>query len=145
MKTKNGWKKSTIIIFLLGCIGSIFYYSWIHNPGLETETYLPLWIRKWSNEYYNLRTAVPFVVLGFLLEVWQRLSTVSGSVNRSPFRLKTLIIITLVVCLAEGGQFFIATRQPDFMDVFFGISGGILGCFVYHLIQKINLLFSKNA
>ncbi|OXA74389.1 hypothetical protein B0A67_01010 [Flavobacterium aquidurense] len=145
MKTQNVWKKSTIIIFLLVCTGSIFYYSWIHNPGLETETYLPLWIRKWSNEYYNLRTAVPFVVLGYLLEVWQRLSNAAGAANQSPFRLKNFIIIAVVVCLAEGGQFFIATRQPDFMDVFFGISGGIFGCFVYHLIQKINLLFSKNA
>jgi glycopeptide antibiotics resistance protein len=145
MKIKNAQKKSFIIIFLMVCVGGIFYYSWIHNPGLETETYLPLWIRKWSNKYYNLRTAVPFVVLGYLLEVWEKLSNPSGTVNKFPFRLKTLLIAALVVGLAEGGQFFIATRQPDFMDVFFGILGSVFGCLVYHLIQKINLLFSKNA
>jgi hypothetical protein len=145
MKIKNVWKKSIIIIILLVCTDSIFYYSWIYNPGLETETYLPLWIRKWSNEYYNLRTAVPFVVLGYLLEVWQGLSNAAATTNKSSFLLKTVIITAVVVCLAEGGQFFIATRQPDFMDVFFGISGGVLGCLVYHLIQKINFLFSKNA
>jgi hypothetical protein len=145
MKIKNMWRKSIVIIILLVCTDSIFYYSWIHNPGLETETYLPLWIRKWSNEYYNLRTAVPFVVLGYLLEVWQGLSNAAATTNKSSFLLKTVIITAVVVCLAEGGQFFIATRQPDFRDVFFGISGGILGCLVYHLIQKINFLFSKNA
>jgi len=143
MKIKNARKKSIIILFLLVCTGSIFYYSWIHNPGLETETYLPLWIRNWSNEYFNLRTAVPFVALGYLLEVWQGLS--NAAATQSPFRLKTIVITAVVVCMAEGGQFFIATRQPDFMDIFFGISGGILGCLAYHLIQKINFLFSKNA
>ena len=145
MKIKNVWRMSIVIVFLLVCIGSIFYYSWIHNPGLETETYLPLWIRKWSNEYYNLRTAIPFVILGYLLEVWQGLSNTAATANRFAFRLKTVIIIAVVVCLAEGGQFFIATRQPDFRDVFFGISGGVLGYLMYHLIQKINFLFSKNA
>jgi len=145
MKKKNVREKSIIIIFLLGCIGSIFYYSWIHSPGLETETYLPFWLREWSNEYYNLRTAVPFVVLGFLLEVWQRFSHNAEPVNSVPFRLKNFIITTLVVCLAEGGQFFIVTRQPDFMDVFFGIVGGVTGSLVYYLIEKINLLFRKNA
>ena len=145
MKIKNVRRKSIVIVFLLVCTGIIFYYSWIHNPGLETETYLPLWIRKWSNEYYNLRTAVPFVVLGFLLEVWQRLSNAAATANRCAFRLKTILIIVVVVCLAEGGQFFIATRQPDFMDVLFGVSGGIFGCLVYHIIQKTNFLFSKNA
>jgi hypothetical protein len=34
----------------------------------NSSPYFPLWLRDWSNEYFNLRTAVPFVIWVFLLE-----------------------------------------------------------------------------
>jgi hypothetical protein len=48
----------------------IFYFSWIPDSNLKSESYLPLWILNWSNYYFNLRTAVPFVVFGFLLDAY---------------------------------------------------------------------------
>jgi hypothetical protein len=48
---------------------SVFYFSWLPSPDLGKESYLPLWLSVWGNYYYNLRTAVPFVGIGFLMEV----------------------------------------------------------------------------
>jgi hypothetical protein len=68
---KNGSSNQYGIVVLLILIGvGIFYFSWIPDSDLKSEGYLPLWVLNWSNYYFNLRTAVPFVVFGFLLDVY---------------------------------------------------------------------------
>jgi glycopeptide antibiotics resistance protein len=140
------WKRTIVISLFLLVVGSVFYYSWLPYSNLRTESYLPKWILKWSNEYVNLRTAVPFVALGYLLEVWTRLSKKNNFKKNAPFQSRTVLIAVLIVCLAEGGQFLITDRHPDVMDIFFGILGSCCGIFCHYLIQKINLLFfNRNA
>jgi glycopeptide antibiotics resistance protein len=139
-------RKSILFAFLL-CVFVILYYSWLPDPRLEKETYLPLWIRNWSNYYFNIRTAIPFLFLGFLLEAWSSIPTRFFIVqNSSPFRIRNTFIAALVVCLAEGGQFFVLNRQPDSLDIVFGILGSTCGSVIYYCIKKItNLFFSKHA
>ncbi len=138
-------QKSIVFAFLL-CVAGIFYYSWLPNPRFDTETYLPLWLLNWSNTYFNLRTAIPFIPLGYLLETWVSITTkVYVTKSSLLFRIKTILIATIVVCLAEGGQFFIRNRNPDSLDIVFGILGSVTGSCTYNIIQKINLLFTKNA
>ncbi len=139
-------KQKSIFLAVLLCVAGIFYYSWLPNPRFETETYMPLWLLRWSNTYFNMRTAIPFIPLGYLTAAWVSIPN-KALVTKSSlfFRIKTFLLAIIVVCLAEGGQYFLKDRHPDLMDVFFGLLGSVAGSCMYHLIQKINLLLTKNA
>lgn len=132
--------KSILVAFLLSVAG-IFYYSWLPNPTLDTETYLPLWIRNWSNTFYNLRTAVPFFAFGYLLEAWFFNSNRYRILKKNTsYRFYSITISIVVILIAEGGQFFLEQRHPDVMDVFFGVLGSVSGMLFY---QFISILFGK--
>lgn len=133
------YKKGIVVLFIILILLLIFYYSWLPDSGLKTETYLPKWLLKWSNHYFNLRTAIPFVPFGFLLEVLTNTSKKKSLSNQSciaPFRVQNICIAALVVCTAEGGQFFVSNRNPDILDVIFGVLGSILGGIIYYLTKK---------
>lgn len=129
--------------FLLFIVLSIFYFSWIPDTSLHSESYLPSWLVDWSNVNYNLRTAIPFIFFGLLLET----RVVSSSTPTNQFslitiRIRHLGLSCLVVLLAELGQFF-CNRHPDILDVFFGLIGSIAGGFIYYSLRKtIQLIFT---
>jgi glycopeptide antibiotics resistance protein len=128
--------KKTVVLLLSLFIGAVFYFSWLPNPDFRTESYLPLWLSECSNYYYNLRTAIPFVASGFLIEVVTcKNSSIENSKSRVGLFIQNISIATTIVCTAEGGQFLIHSRSPDFMDVFFGIVGSTIGSLGYHTIQ----------
>jgi glycopeptide antibiotics resistance protein len=128
--------KSFLLLVLAICVFGVFYFSWLPKPDLCTETYLPSWLRNWSNYYYNLRTAVPFVAIGFLLEVARgRNSRTGTSTKRYRLFFQNTGIAAVVVCIAEGGQFLLKNRSPDWMDVFFGIVGNVIGSLLYYILQ----------
>jgi len=132
-----------VLLLLFLVIGAVFYFSWLSDPGFAGETYLPRWLLNWSNQYYNLRTAVPFLALGFLLEVYTEHSDVNDLSNNSNRKLnfiQNIVFAAIIVCIAEGGQFVIQRRSPDLADVFFGIAGSIIGALGYNLLKKL-----KNA
>nr|WP_315184856.1 hypothetical protein [uncultured Flavobacterium sp.] len=141
-KKKIAWQRKTIVVAFLCCVAGIFYYSWLPDAKLGNETYLPLWLRNWSNTYFNLRTAIPFVALGFLLEAWASIPTRFFSVkSSSPFRIRNTCIATVIICLAEGGQFFVLNRHPDSLDIAFGILGSTCGNIIYYCIKNFTKLF----
>lgn len=147
LRTHKKTLQIVVLLLLLFLVGAVFYYSWLPDPRLEGETYLPLWLRNWSNTYFNLRTAIPFIALGFLLQAWHSITYKSSSRKKAlPFWVINTAIAAMVVCLAEGGQFFILNRHPDFMDVVFGILGSLSGNLLYYLTKTFLQLFStKNA
>jgi glycopeptide antibiotics resistance protein len=99
---------------------------------------LPKWLLNWSDHYYNLRTAIPFLAVGFLLEAYsQNKSSNELKYSKNLIFLKNLGITTIIVCIAEGGQFLIRKRNPDLMDVFYGILGSLIGAFVFNLLKKL--------
>ena len=99
------------------------------------ESYLPMWLLNWSNKYYNLRTAIPFLALGFLLEIY---TEYNGFNNNKKLNFKqNIVFAAIIVCVAEGGQFIIQRRNPDLMDVFYGIAGSIIGAVSYNLLKKL--------
>lgn len=134
-------KGKIISVALILCILFIFYYSWLPDASLYSETYLPKWIINWSNENYNLRTAVPFILLGFLLE---ELSFLVLKVNykQSTFSIRKLHLgfTLLVVLIAETGQIFCG-RNPDVLDVGYGFLGSFIGGIIYYLCKKLIQLF----
>jgi glycopeptide antibiotics resistance protein len=130
--------KKIVLLLLFFVVGAVFYFSWLPDPSFKNETYLPNWLLNWSNYHYNLRTAIPFVALGFLLEAstQNKSSTKKNHIKKLNF-LKNLGIAATIVCLAEGGQFLIQKRSQDLIDVFYGILGSLIGAFVYNLCNRL--------
>lgn len=139
--------KKIVLFLLLFIIGAVLYFSWLPDPSLRSETYLPNWLLNWSNHYYNLRTAIPFVAVGFLLEAYTQHIVSNGmNQNKDSNFMQNLGIATIIVCLAEGGQFLIQKRSPDLMDVFFGILGSFMGGLGYYLVNTLmNVKRIRNA
>jgi VanZ family protein len=137
MDTRINWKRNFIILFFFLITLSIFYFSWIPDSHFKSETYLPLWLRNWSNSYYNLRTAIPFIAFGFFLAASFSSKPQSKKKNSILIWFWYSIIAFAVACLAEVGQFFILNRHPDIMDVCFAIVGSQLGFLIYFLFVKI--------
>jgi glycopeptide antibiotics resistance protein len=130
--------KTILHLLVVACISAVFYFSWLPSPDMGTEGYLPSWLLDWSNYYYNLRTAVPFVAIGFLLEMTSRIKNPTAALKKKPrLFIKNISISAAVVCFAEGGQFLIQNRSPDFMDVLFGILGSGIGSLGYYVLQLL--------
>jgi hypothetical protein len=69
---------------------------------------LLLIVVNWSNYYYNLPTALPFVAFGFLFEAFIFLwFSPKRPTNAFTSWAKNTCSSIVIVCLAEGGQFFI--------------------------------------
>ena len=97
-----------ISIFVIAI--SIFYFSWLPSGEFGDETYLPQWLLNWCNTYYNLRTAIPFVILSFLMTLKYK-------------AMHVLIICLVLLTVAELGQYFRPNRSPDYRDIFYGLLG----------------------
>jgi VanZ family protein len=132
--------KRGVFFILLFFIAAVFYFSWLPDPSFKKETYLPGWLLNWCNHYYNLQTAIPFLAVGFLLEAYtQKMNSVEIYYNKNLNFIQNIGIATIIVCIAEGGQFFIRKRNPDLVDVFYGILGSFIGGLGYYLV---NIVFS---
>jgi hypothetical protein len=104
---------------------------------LTSESYLPAWLRDWSNSYFNADRR-SFRTIWFLLEaVPLRMKKSKKSINTFGSWFKNGCISTAVVCLAEGGQFFILNRHPDAMDVLFGIVGNQMGLLYFSFFKAL--------
>ena len=129
-------KRIIFFIFLFLSIFCVFYFSWLPNPSFKNQSYLPLFIVKWSDEFVRLRTAVPFVLIGFCLNYLL--------IKSQYARWKGLFISLIIVSVAEIGQFFLPHRFPDFMDVVFAQLGSLLGMKLLACYNKIIQFFQVN-
>ena len=113
-------------------ISLVFYFSWIPNPNIGLKPYFPHWLGAWTNKNGNLRTAVPFIFLGALLEL--------GFVNIEENwkkRINILILLTVIVFIAELGQLFLPQRHFDIADILWGIFGSMIGLYVGNISKRI--------
>lgn len=123
-----------LLVLLIVAIFTVFYFSWLPDPKLGSEKYIPTVILNWSNTYFNIRTAIPFLFIGFLLELISK--NKSNQEKIKGFFKHTLVSASLV-CFVEIGQHFILNRHPDIMDVLFGIIGSVIGGLLYFSLSLL--------
>jgi glycopeptide antibiotics resistance protein len=114
--------KYIVWVLILLVILSVLYFSWVPNPDIGSMSIFPEWLGSWTNTNGNLRTAVPFFVLGLILE----LCLISKKKIQQP-RWFVIMSLSMLVTFAEVGQLFLPKRHFDIMDIFWGIAGSISG------------------
>jgi glycopeptide antibiotics resistance protein len=108
---------STIVLLAL-----ILLFSWLPNPNIGSLPFFPRTIGQWINHYGNLRTAVPFFIVGCILEI-----CFVEDVDQKKKRRQILAGLFLLVTFAEVGQLFLANRHFDLWDIFWGTAGAVVG------------------
>lgn len=126
-----------VLVLLLLVIAVVFYFSWLPDPDFVKETYLPKWLLNWSNHNYNLRTAVPFVAIGFLLQAYTNHKSLNILNNKNLNFIENIGFAAIIVCIAEGGQLLLQKRNSDFTDIIYGIMGSLIGTMLYNLLKKL--------
>lgn len=109
----------------------VFYLSWLPNPDFKAHWYFPSWLTQWTNKHGQLRTAVPFILLGFIIEFFLTSRT------QVQQRLLIWLGLLLIVTLAEVGQLFLPNRHFDWMDIFYGGAGAALGMIGSNQLAKL--------
>lgn len=110
--------------FILVGLG-VLLLSWLPNPDVGNVLPVPAVIRQWVNANSNLRTAVPFVLLGMLGE-----GLLPRHRSNLMARLKMGGVLLLLVVIAELGQLWLPKRHFDWGDIGYGALGIILGMVV---------------
>lgn len=133
------WKTALFQTALL-LIGTaiVFYLSWLPKPDIGRLPYFPGWLGKWIDANGNLRTAVPFVFLGGMMEIgfYKKI--------KAPKRLLFILsVLFLIVSAAEIGQLFIPGRHFDWIDIAWGTAGSIAGIMIAALFLTYKFHLSK--
>lgn len=132
-----------IIVVLIGA-GLIFYLSWVNNPDLAHVWFIPKWLGKWTDtrSHQNIRTAVPFVFLGLIIEFFdypKRFSAVRWTV--------WWLVLVGVVVIAELGQLLRPFRTFSWSDIGWGAVGAFVGLLIGRilssLVKRINAQINK--
>ncbi|OYU93078.1 MAG: hypothetical protein CFE21_21890 [Bacteroidetes bacterium B1(2017)] len=116
--------KIILLFTWTACVFSIFYFSWVPSPELGQTGMLPLWLAEWTDANENLRTAVPFLILGILSVLLQFKKTQV---------LRFGIIGAMVI---ESVQLLMPERSFDMADVAFAVIGLILGIVIGMLLDR---------
>ena len=128
-------------LLVLGA-GLVLYLSWQPHPQMATDWFIPRRVAAWADENRNdtIRTAVPFVALGWLLGGWLALQ------NR-PWRQWPLAwaALLVLVTIAEVGQLFLARRSFDLGDIGWGAAGALLGLSTAAALRGLYLVVRKEA
>jgi len=112
-------RRILIAALVFGLLLLCLYLAWRPSPKLSDLWFIPTEFARWADAQYNLRTAFPFVGLGFLGAL---------VVGDSWCRLRLLAILLFAFSiLLEVGQLFIPSRSPNFEDIFFGCAGALIG------------------
>jgi hypothetical protein len=111
-----------VLLFLsAGLVGVILLASWAPDSRMTALRWIPSWLANWADRDPNLRTAIPFIPLAFLL--------VRGFAMSNLKRPLAWAVGVSGVCLAfsELGQVFLPLRTADLMDLLWGGVGILLG------------------
>lgn len=136
--------KAILLVFF---ILSVFYFSWLTDSEFTNESYLPSSIIRLANTYFNIRTAVPFIFISYLIADFNLFNSsyFFRRIHHLKFYkfLQVILFCTLIVGFAEFGQLFIKNRFTDINDIFFGITGSLIGLVINFYKDKLKQFFFK--
>jgi glycopeptide antibiotics resistance protein len=105
---------------------SVLFFSWLPHPSFRELSFFPNWLVKWTDEYGNLRTAVPFVPLSIFLKTTIRKSYC--------FCFCTCVCLAMI---AEIGQLLLPLRNFDVMDVGYASMGSLIGLCILFILNVL--------
>ncbi|MCA0365862.1 MAG: hypothetical protein LCH67_17615 [Bacteroidetes bacterium] len=121
MDLRRKWFKVTSWVLIGVLMGFTLYCSWVPLPQMEKMGIFPGWLSAWADAPQNqdLRTAVPFLFMGFLISLRFK-------------KIRLWLGITLAgasLLLAEAGQLFLVKRHFSWLDIGYGLAGLLIGTF----------------
>ena len=129
---KRPWRwRAAVILTLAGVLmGLIMAASWAPESQMTKLRWLPEWVAILADRAPNLRTAVPFFPLAFLL--------VFGFTGRNVRWPVFGAVLTSVICLllSEFGQKFLPHRTADVKDLMWGGVGIVIGTSLASRVKK---------
>lgn len=118
----------------------VLLLSWLPNPVLGHYGFLPDWLAHWTDAEANdrIRTGVPFLFLGCI-------AGYDLVIARRNWRgwLKTLLMLTGIVFMAEAGQLILPHRSFDLGDVAWGAAGATAGLAIAQLLYQLAQFIKK--
>lgn len=127
------------LIYLSLLLGAalIFLLSWLPNPRISTYGFFPALLGQWvdAGANVNIRTAVPFVLLGLLSSVYLGITRQ----HWSHWVGLTLGFVS-VVFVAELGQLHLPQRHFDWCDITWGTLGALAGMTTGGIMAKLLIL-----
>ena len=122
-EVKRRPKGKSMAFFLLAgvLIGLIVLASWASDSRMTAQVWVPGWLAAWADRDPNIRTAVPFIPLAFLL-------TQGFAWRGYPWPVAwSVILCGACLGLSEFGQIFLPQRTADMADLMWGGIGILVG------------------
>lgn len=113
----------TLSLILIFCV---LFFSWLPYPSFRELSFLPNWLVKWTDEYGNLRTAIPFVPLSIFLR-----ATTSKS-----YCFCTCLSLAII---AETGQLLLPLRNFDIVDIGYASMGSLIGLCILFMLNILKI------
>jgi glycopeptide antibiotics resistance protein len=137
-------KKNTYTLLMYLSFGLVallvLYLSWVSSPVIGNMAFMPSWVSTWVDSFrFNaIRTAIPLIPLGIIAGLYLYLEK------------RTVLCwyaawagISLLVLLAEVGQYFRPMRSFDVRDIFWGSFGAALGLQIVFFIKELRSYFKR--
>lgn len=125
-------RHNTIIFIGFAITLLVLYLSWLPDPNIGLLPIFPSWLGKWTNENGNIRTSIPFILLGLIAEI-----IALENRNVKTKRTIALIVLILLVVIAELGQLLMPRRTFDFSDIAWGIVGSTIGMLLGIILKTL--------
>ena len=122
---------STVLIVM------VLRLSWAPASQMSLVAWVPGWIGELADQDPNMRTAVPFIPLAFLLGY-----SMSGLEGKHGLVLSGLLCLACLL-IAELGQVFLPDRTADWEDLLWGSFGILVGTLIANLIRGKSKITSK--
>lgn len=115
------WHAMAFFVLAGVLMGLIVLASWAADSRMTALRWVPGWMAAWADRDPNIRTAIPFIPLSFLL--------VQGFAWRGYRWPLGWSVILCCVCLglSELGQVFLPHRTADMADLMWGGIGILVG------------------
>jgi VanZ like family len=115
-------RRGMVLLFLsAGLVWLILLASWAPDSRMTALRWVPGWLANWADRDPNLRTAIPFIPLAFLLTHGFRSCKLKWPAAWA------VLLCGLCLLFSEFGQVFLPLRTADVRDLLWGGVGIAVG------------------